>query len=103
MKINIFLLLLMVLRGVGNPLHPNHYARNLIIYMLILVCQSSNVEAIDRFQFRGWDCFKYLNCKMEVEAEAEAVEAALKSTRDSLSVCLYICLSPPPPSQWDIV
>ena len=30
--------------------------------------------AIDRFHFGGWDCYYYLN--YEIEAEAEAVEAA---------------------------
>ena len=37
-----------------------------------------DVEAIDRFRFRGWDSYEYFYYKME--AEAEAVEAALKST-----------------------
>ena len=42
---------------------------------------SKDVEAIDRFQFGGWDCYLYFHYKMEVEAkveakvEAEAVEA----------------------------
>ena len=43
-----------------------------------LLAKSRDVEAIDRFQFGGWDSYEYLYCKME--AEAEAVEAALKST-----------------------
>ena len=41
---------------------------------------SRDVAAIDRFQFGGWDSYYYLNYKMEAEAEAEAVEAAWKST-----------------------
>ena len=39
---------------------------------------TKDVEAIDRFYFGGWDSYQYLNYKME--AEAEALEAALKST-----------------------
>ena len=35
-----------------------------------------DVEAIDCFHFGGWDSYQNLNCKMEAEAEAEAVEAA---------------------------
>ena len=36
--------------------------------------ETRDMEAIDRFQFGGWDSVQYLNYKME--AEAEAVEAA---------------------------
>ena len=51
------------------------------------------MEAIDRFQFGGWDSYYYLNCKMEaeaeaVEAEAEAVKAAQKLTASTSLVCL---------------
>ena len=37
---------------------------------------SRDVEAIDCFQLGGWDSYKYLNCKVEAKAEAEAMEAA---------------------------
>ena len=40
------------------------------------ILASRDVEAIDRFHFGGWESYKYLKYKMEVEAEAEAVEAA---------------------------
>ena len=42
---------------------------------------SRSMEAVDRFQFGGWNRYQCLNCKVEAEAEAvEAEEAAFKST-----------------------
>ena len=56
-----------------------------------------DVEVIDCFHFGGWDSYKYFYYKMEAEVEAEAVEAALKSTAStSLSVTqpnILQCLS----------
>ena len=49
------------------------------------------MEAIDRFRFGGWDSYKYLYWKMEAEAEAEAVEAAWKSTASTSLLKTLLC------------
>ena len=41
---------------------------------------TKDVEAIDHFQFRGWDSYLYLYLNWKMEAEAGAVEAALNLT-----------------------
>ena len=46
----------------------------------VLEAEAEAVGCVSCFQIRGWDSYQYLNYKMEAEAEAEAVEAALKST-----------------------
>ena len=44
---------------------------------------SRDVKAIDRFRFAAWDCYQYLNCKIEAEAEAEA-EAGAKAAAEAV-------------------